>query len=702
MPPDSSYYSPNRRFRLTSGCYGTAFWEGDRQIWQHANESLGGVAISDTGDLIVSLDGDAWTVLTGDGKVLKLHPATPGFSSPLRFLGDPPGTCWRRGDHIYVESSQGVIFRLAGDSWHEVGVTDQPLHELSANQLHTWLQPSTDLDIGFSVEEVRPPNFRNLGPRSQRTLQQAFSQGNGRAALALGLGGYRQAHDQLLKVALGSDGEEAQRALVLLDGEAAASELVPALQHSCTWTLAEVYSRVPCPDAVPGLINRLGSHNVDVRKALKAQTRIDLGADSKAWSAWLAKSPATRWTWRLNEASDDSNVLWLAQTVSHKLPAKLAQIPCLVGVFELGDGFKESVELRHQRLIRTVGRSQQRVLEWDLGSGKPVTTMPTSVPPQFDFCWNSSRRLLYGQAGFSCGVWRGQQQLFSTKNDEAMGISYVAPPGWQGQKVVGDLPEWLKIPLKEPHFSPAGDFVEGESGNGFLRYHLDASGNVSHTQKWNQRGDALNSPATHILQDEALVDLKSGSRQTLPRAGRMEYRFSPDGKTVAGGNPLAIYNLRGVKQAQSNLLATNVAFSADGRWLAATLREQVVVLQLPALKIRRTLPCTGAFEVCLDEAGRYLGVVGQGQARIYDLESGAPDLTGLDPRLFTEVWTGTRLWGGGSRSLTADEFWQRRKRLANTSASPDFNLEWIGSLLAIGVLALTYRLHSLNTASLPQ
>lgn len=126
-----------------------------------------------------------------------------------------------------------------------------------------------------------------------------------------------------------------------------------------------------------------------------------------------------------------------------------------------------------------------------------------------------------------------------------MGISYVAPPGWQGQKVVGDLPEWLKIPLKEPHFSPAGDFVEGESGNGFLRYHLDASGNVSHTQKWNQRGDALNSPATHILQDEALVDLKSGSRQTLPRAGRMEYRFSPDGKTVAGGNPLAIYNLRG-------------------------------------------------------------------------------------------------------------------------------------------------------------
>lgn len=593
---------------------------------------------------------------------------------------------------LFLQLSQGDVYEEIGGSWqYRATSLGGPARKLTPKKWRAWARPHN------SENSPGSPVFRNLDRDSVAFLQGELEGGSPAAALALGLGGYAQFRPQLLQAAhqwrSAELAEAAQMAVILLDGESAAAELADTLDRAQPRVLLELYERVPCPQAVPHLLKWLAAGaDSGVRRALKAQTRVDLGADPAAWKAWLQD--------RDRVGDPDVRVLWMAQREeTEALVAELARLPRLVGMFDLGGGLDEQLVVRHGRLIHAGGSIHGRVLEWSLQDGRPLVQMPEAAPPSGRFLWNSSRHMLYWRVGISeFALWQGGQEVFRTWTQESVGESYLLYAESREDSQYhrrGKVPDWLLRGLgDEARFSCDGRYLEGCTGTQLLRFEFDAQGEMVGSQSWPGSGsDLVLSPDQTLMAGSEGLKISSSGKTVRPLS-LVKPLFSPDSQTLVTKGPLRLLDREGKLLARADEgpgFWIQMAFSPSGDRLALGDGK---ILDAKTLKVLLKLP-RGGTSLAFDETGRHLAQLGEdGNVRIYDLQAQAPNLDGLDPRLYTELWTGNRLWAGGSQALTADEFWQRKQRLSRTPPPPSLKglFQVLGGLVLMGLLAGVWRI----------
>lgn len=649
-PPPHLNFSPNGRYFVASGYYGTSFWDQKRQVWHHPLERGSAAAVSDRGDLIVCRIGTDWTLYNSKGKQI----ATVE-NAPLEFDLDPPRTCWSSHGFYYLELSQGDIFVLSHNHWQREAKPDG----VPAEVRHHQRTPVSDSDLETFISDQKYrwyldrscPNFRNLSNIQVEHLLERLRQGNSRAGLALGLARCEKARADLLRYAFSPNsdpGEDCQQAILLLDGQKAAVELIPALKGWTSWHLLRLYERIYCPQAIPLLLTHLSHHQNDSsHAALVAQTRVDLGYRAVDWEDWLAKRDRSR----LSQFGEPSAPLWLAQQEQSALGDSLTKLPKLVGRFDLGGEGTNEVALRGERLIRREGDAHNRVLEWSLKDGKPLVTIPSGVPLNAIFCWNSTRQLFYYESSNCAGLWHGQATVFT---EEFCGNTGIYTSSGKGSSR-GKRPTWLPRRLSDVHFTPDDSSVEGFFDGQTHRYSL--------------------SDSSHQIPHEEDSGLKS-----------------PDGRYWLGGSPLQLMNMKEGLLYRSAEALRAPCFSPDSRLLAAVMDGEIGLFQAKDLRlIRRFRAPDGCVEqLAFDDRGRRLAIVTADSASLYELNPDPPDL-GCDTRLLAECWTGQRLWAGGARKVTEVEYWQRRRRLAESfSVAPSPYVPITAGLFGVVLLSVAY------------
>jgi len=701
MPPPKHFESRDHRYSFLSDCYGSTLYFQNQLLWHHASESAFGTCVVSNAGEVLQWDSRHWKVLARDGSVLAFQKDRPGVWSPLRFSLDPPTDFWVAEGKLFLQLSQGDVYEEKSGSWQylRMGTTRQmlrpPARKLAAKDWRAWAQ-FQDSESAFLPEpSPRIPVFRNLDDDSLAFLQGKLKAGSPAAALALGLGGYAQFRPQLLQAAhqwrSARMTRAAQHALILLDGEAAAPELADTLDRAQPRELLELYERVPCPQAVPHLVKLLPAKgDPGVRRALKAQTRLDLGDDPAAWKVWIQN--------RDRVGDPEARLLWMAQREQTKpLVAELAKVPRLVGMIELGGGEDEQFVVRDGRLIHAGGSIQGRALEWSLRDGRPLVEMPEAAPPSGHFLWNSSRQILYWQVGLTeSALWQGGQEVFRHWTEGRVGESFLLFAEWPEDvhyQRRGQVPNWLLRGLNDDaRFSADGRYLQGSARNQFLRIEFDAQGQVVGSRTWPGSGlghDLVLSPDQTLLAgSDGMENLITG--KTLPQKSLEGPLFNPDSQTLVRKDPLRLLDREGKCLAQVDNepgFFGQMAFSPSGDRLALGNGK---ILDAKTLEVLLRLPQAGT-SLAFDETGRLLAQLDRyGNVRIYDLRAPAPNLDGVDPRLYTELWTGNRLLAGGSQALTAAEFWQRKQRLAETPRPPSLEglFQVLGGLLRLGLLTV--------------
>lgn len=635
-----SSFSPNGRYCIVAGANGIVFLDGVRELWGHPSEWATHSAVSDNGELALCHTDKGWTLFNNRGERLAVIQ-----SSPIELELDPPRTCWTSGGSHYVELSQGDIFTVTQNQWRKVG---EPGGVPSEVQEHRRLPVSDQVLSQFLNDPITagiPPNFRNLSSGQVRRLRQRLSAGQPGAALVLGLSRCQQARAELLKASFAPNSEpaeEAQRAVLLLDGPRAAQELVPALEGWTSRYLMRLYEQVPCPEAVPLLLRHLSRSADSSHAALVAQTRVDLGYNVPDWRNWLANRDKRQ----LEGLQEPSAPHWKAMQEDSDLGAILMKQPRLIARFDLG-GDCEEISVRGDRLIRLEGDAHKRTLEWSLVDGRALVTIPVGLNDNAQFNWNSQRQLLYYHYSHYRGLWQGQHEVFAEDL------------GWErqnGKSFRGMRPCWLPAQLYMLRFSPDGAYVEGDLPGRPVR-----------------------------------ISISDGTRRPLVENSETGLT-SPDGNLWLGPRMLMDKKLGLIYRTTAPL--RHACFSPDSRILAATMDDDIALFEAKDFRMIRKFPCPERqvmSRLAFDDTGRRLSVLADdGRVWLYDLNPQAPDLTG-DPRLVTECWTGYRLSGGGARQLTEAEYWQRRRRLAEMpplQPSPYFPV--VAGFLGIGLLGFAY------------
>lgn len=631
--------SPNGRYTVHASEYGIALWKDDHQIWAHATESGSDPAVSDQGELVVCLIDNNWVLFDASGQRLAVIE-----NSPLDLETDPPRTCWsHRGSH-YIELSQGDIYVATQNRWQKVANPPGVPAEVRRHQR----APLSEHDLSLFLNERsadHPPNFRHLSAAQKERLIDCLRSGQRRAALVLGLARCQQARAELLKAA--GDYEEAQLAIILLDGPQAAPELLPALKGYPNSSLLRLYEQVPCPQAVPLLLQHLNEYNQSTHAALVAQTRVDLGRNPADWREWLSHKNKAR----LGQFKEPSAPLWKAQQDTPDLRATLLQQPALLARFDLASGGPEQIVFSGNRLVRRGGDAHARTLEWSLVDGKPLVTMPAGFTESAKFRWNSQRQLLYYYSRNGRGLWQSQQRVFSELTVPGSFDPILAPSTPRAPE--GKRPSWLPPELDSPEFAPDGSYVQSQNGETILR-----------------------------------ISLVDGTRQTLK--AKAPGLNSPDGRFWFG--PQMLMDVKRSLIYRTDLYLESTCFSPDSQTLAGATYREVALLEAKNLRLIRmfSIPNESVHQLAFDETGRRLAVVSDRSISVYGLTPEPPDLSG-DTRLATECWTGYRLSAGAARKLTEAEYWERRRRLAQqqqTASNP--YLPIAAGFFGIGLLTLGY------------
>lgn len=614
--------------------------DGSKEIWEHSNEWGTNAAVADDGGLAFCHTGETWTLFNYRGERLAVI-----HNSPMEWELDPPRTCWTHNDSRYIELSQGNIYEVGPNQWRKA---EEPAGVPNEVRRHRGRPVSNEVLGQFLKAPVTvgiPPSFRHLTSRQVEQLRLRLKAGEPRAALVLGLARCQKARAELLKSSFAPNSEpaeEAQRAVLLLDGPKSAQELVPALQGWTSPYLMRLYEQVPCPQAVPMLLRHLSQTRDSSRAALVAQTRVDLGYNVSDWQSWLASRDKTK----LVDFEEPSAPLWKAIQGRSDLSQSLMKQPRLIARFDLC-GDCEDITVLGGRLIRLEGNAHNRTLEWSLVDGRALATLPASLSDNAEFRWNWQRRLLYYHYSHYCGLWHGQSEVFAEDSGKFPGGT---------QSFAGKRPSWLPSQLYDLCFSQDGSYVQGSLGGKLLRISIDDG---THQSMKEPAAGGLTSPDGNFwLGREMLMDKKKGliHRPALP------FRHA--------------------------------CFSPDSQTLVADVDEDIALFDVKNFRMIRKFPIPERdvmSRLAFDDSGRYLTVLGnQGSVWVYDLHSEPPDLT-CDSRLVAECWTGYRLSGGGARKLTEAEYWDRRRRLAETSApAPNPYIPLCASIFGIGLLGIAF------------
>ncbi|MBN9417112.1 MAG: hypothetical protein J0I12_16835 [Candidatus Eremiobacteraeota bacterium] len=600
---DTVSVSPNGRYKFVFSPGGgqQTFWDGPTELWMRpTNWVMSEAAVSDQGDLVMCRCGRDWIVY-GKGFQELAHPA----ETPIRFDLDPPRTCWTRQGALYTELSQGSVYQIKRGRWSlcpEASSLPPSIREHQRARI-------SDLQIAAFLKGESFPNFTNLTTRQVVNLQKEVEQGNARAGLALVLGGRRQARKQLLHIAeFGRYPHEwnARKAILLLDGPAAAKELAPSLKSEPGGAEAELFCRVSCPEVIPKIVEMVGPERYEARRILVFQTGVDLGFDSAAWKRWFAqKDPQI-----LENFLEPSIALRKAQRRDKSWVQSLLKRPRLLAIFPSGTGSSEKVLLQSDRLLRVAGGTLQRGLEWDLHDGRQLRQLPDTIPPAAwsGFAWHPVLDYLWSQAGGEESLWQGPNLIFRSNRSRSEGTR----------------PAWLPKGFRPSSFE--GDELEGSEVSTDVRYRI------------------------------------SDGARTLVRYQAQE-AISPDGRyTVDRFMPLHLVDHQtGGETTREDLRELAVCFSPDGRFIAAGMFDEVTLLDATNLKTLRTFLTPGWFcrKLSFDPTGRHMLVESHTATCWYDLEP-EPPISLANPLQVAEAWTGFRLEKGAPRCLTPEEYWKRR------------------------------------------
>lgn len=354
--------------------------------------------------------GDTFYLATGVGTLLAVHPD----GTRTHVAGHDLERVLDRGEHpasaLRIAAIQGLTLhgkwipacRTSPDSEVRVNAAayafsrgeawGQPALRKEAEQYNgqEWeiLTEWPSFDPEFRWETLAAPSW--LNPKLEQASLNLLESGDQRkremGAQILGTLRSQRAVPALWR-ALDASGKFQEdvpaRALTLILGSRAASgfsQRVAAHPRA----LCRFFETVPCPEAVPGLIEALEvgktQFNFDAEAPLAFQTRLRLGPEPGPWREWTRHSSEARGRY-LAGLGEPSGLLWLARQEGNPSEQILRRSPRMVFLSSsMGMGYTTSDEalafLPGNRLLRRRGQLDDRVLSWDLASGQPDIRLP--------------------------------------------------------------------------------------------------------------------------------------------------------------------------------------------------------------------------------------------------------------------------------------------------------------------------------------
>lgn len=427
------------------------------------------------------------------------------------------------------------------------------------------------------------------------------------------------------------------------------------------------------PDSGPYWLEQLRQHphSKDLPKILQSTYRVDLGSDPKVWQAWLTQRSQDAGE-RLGRLSDKDPARLLLQGWLGRLDPK--ELNGRLRVVQLLD---EPAHVLDCQWLETLSGHHQLI---PLGPGKPVMLGPEKVAVER----TSGRQAWLTSSGIELRGLNGSRQ---PKIEGEFSADSIFQFFGRGRWLVADndlidlsTGERKKLPGDASHL-----FLDGQSGPEYMYarhpiWNLQKGSEIpelSPVLACDGRGYILQGRHDLIAYDldgkelgrldgSVFEALEVGPGASWAMVTRYERKIGakefPPLLWIPGKEPQPIPSLGKHRAA--------TALSPDGARMHRVdfqAREEELY-ELPQFKRVAHWPWRGSWAQFSSDH-RYLCVSQKRETLVYELDRTPPEVPPEGQRLFTELWTGTRLQRGLAVDLTPAEYQSRRQQWAEEAGS---------------------------------
>lgn len=412
------------------------------------------------------------------------------------------------------------------------------------------------------------------------------------------------------------------------------SRLAGPAREAICWYFERVFHR----QAVPELIEALPAS----RAALCFQTRADLGASPDPWRKW--------WATRHYEAGGPGGPLWKARAGQD-----LGLGTRMVAV--LRSHAADSLAWRdNRRLHRLSGDEFAPELAWDTETQEVVARLPEGVRPwayqlsrDGSTLGISDRHLTFWREGRPWQTPDGQLEQLSA--DGRWALTYR-----DAGRVLVNLSDHTEQALPDEYlgFSPSGRYLVGDK----VRALDGTSAPIPPEARYEFRSMGM----------VTCLDRQTGSLKHLASTNNTywhEVTPAPDGLVAAWDDEhvLRVIDLEGRRLNPPGQACTELAWAPDGLSLAVADHEGITVYDTRSWHSKATilLPMVRISSLALSPDSRFVAAgMADGAIRVWDLQP--PSMEGSDSQLASELATGMRLEGGAAVLLSPEAYRERSQR----------------------------------------